>query len=93
MQDTILNQVNLEQIMVFLGALGTIASLLATVLPKHWVFTQLLAKYFADTRGVRKVPEELKEKPKPIDTWRDDKTPIEPLTARRKSDPPPRSGL
>lgn len=30
--------------------------------------------------------------PKPVDPWRDDLTPAETLTARRKSDPP-RSGL
>ena len=35
-----------------LGAVGVIGSFLATVLPRYLVITQLLAKGFADLRGV-----------------------------------------
>ena len=91
MQETLLNNVTIEQLVTLMGAIGTVASVLATVLPKHWPITQLLAKYFADVRGVRKVP----VANDPAETLRraysreDEVTPTEPAIARRKSDPPP----
>src|SRR5690606_31001914 len=89
-----LPEITVEQIMAIFGAIGTIASVLGTVLPKHWPITQLLTKYFADPRGVRKAPTQLRE-PEPTETLRraysreDELTPTEPAIARRKSDPPP----
>jgi hypothetical protein len=91
MQETLLTNVTIEQLITLFGAIGTIASILGAVLPKHWPITQLLTKYFADVRGVRKVP----VANDPAETLRraysreEELTPVEPSIARRKSDPPP----
>lgn len=81
-----MNQDTIEQLMALMGAIGTVASILATVLPKHWPLTQLLARFFADTRGVHAQSARL---PPPTFYGRDEKTPAESPAAKRPSDPPP----
>jgi hypothetical protein len=92
MQETLLNNVTIEQLMALLGAIGTVASILGAVLPNHWPITQLLTKYFADPRGVRKVPTKNEVAATVLRraySQEDELTPVEPAIARRKSDPPP----
>jgi hypothetical protein len=91
MQETLLNNVTIEQLVTLMGAIGTIASILGSVLPKHWPITQLLTKYFADVRGVRKVPvaNDPAETLRRVYRREEELTPTEPAIARRKSDPPP----
>jgi hypothetical protein len=91
MQETLLNNVTIEQLVTLMGAIGTIASILGSVLPKHWPITQLLTKYFADVRGVRKVPvaNDPAETLRRVYRREEELTHTEPAIARRKSDPPP----
>lgn len=86
-----MNPDTIEQLMVLMGAVGTIASMLAAVLPKHWLITQILAKYFADVRGVRKlpVPNDPAETLKRVYRREEEVTPVESPAAKRPSDPPP----
>lgn len=55
----------MDQILVWLGAAAVIAGTLATVLPKHWAFTQLLARFATDLRAVRKPDPAKTTKPPP----------------------------
>lgn len=91
MQEPLLTNVTIEQLMALLGAIGTVASILGAVLPKHWPITQLLTKYFADTRGVRKVPvpNDPTETLRRVYRREEELTPTESPAAKRPSDPPP----
>lgn len=91
MQETLLNNVTIEQLVTLMGAIGTIASVLGAVLPKHWPITQLLTKYFADVRGVRKVPvaNDPGETLRRVYRREEEVTPVESPAAKRPSDPPP----
>lgn len=86
-----MNPDTIEQLVTLMGAIGTIASILGAVLPKHWPITQLLTKYFADVRGVRKVPvaNDPAETLKRVYRREDEVTPSESPAAKRQSDPPP----
>ena len=55
---------NVDSAIKFIGAIYVILSVLAAVLPKAWTFTQVLARFTADLRGVLTKPEPPKE-PKP----------------------------
>lgn len=82
-----MQNINIEQLMTLLGALGTIGSILAGVLPKHWLVTQVLARVFADPRNIR--AKSVPKLPPPELYGRDEKTPAESPAAKRPSDPPP----
>jgi hypothetical protein len=42
-----------KQLSAIAGAIGIICSLAASKLPRDWPLTQLLARFFADTRDIR----------------------------------------
>lgn len=84
-----MQNINIEQLMALLGALGTLGSILAGVLPKHWLVTQVMARLFADPRNIRGGSLPAVKLPPPDLYGRDDKTPAESPAAKRPSDPPP----
>lgn len=84
-----MQNINIEQFMALLGALGTVGSVLASVLPKHWLVTQVLARLFADPRNIRGGFVPSMKLPPPELYGREDKTPAESPAAKRPSDPPP----
>lgn len=53
-----MNNISLEDLAALAGAVGVIGSFLATVMPKHWPATKLLAQLFLDARGVRQPNEQ-----------------------------------
>ena len=55
----------LAQVSEALVALGTLASLLATVLPSRWAVTRMLARWATDVRGIHQAPEPPKDAPPP----------------------------
>ena len=41
------------QLTIIAGAIGILGSAVASKAPKHWLITQLCARYFADPRNLR----------------------------------------
>lgn len=79
------------QLTIIAGAIGILGSAIASKAPKHWLITQLCARYFADTRNLRKppVPNGPAETLKRVYRREDEVTPSESPAAKRQSDPPP----